>query len=128
MQEEFVSEDLEVLVKKLWQEINSGHEYSVIDSYNQFYGICLEICEWQKEQGKKWLADNHRQVFNSGWEEGFEAGRDDMVEQMMKDGIDATVHKLGNNYLKEITADEISKALEPYNNGDKVKIIIIKED
>ena len=115
MQEEFVSEDLEVLVKKLWQEINSGHEYSIIDSYNQFYGICLEISEWQKEQGKKWLADNHRQVFNSGWEEGFEAGRDDMVEQMMKDTVDASVDSTMAHKLR-------------VKEGSRVKLAIIKED
>lgn len=37
-------------VKKIWSEINTGHEYSIIDSYNQFYGICMEVAEMvQKE-------------------------------------------------------------------------------
>lgn len=36
--------------KKLWNEINTGHEYSIIDSYNQFYGICMEIAEMVQEE------------------------------------------------------------------------------
>lgn len=47
------SEDLEEVVEKLWQEINTGHQYSILDSYNQFYGICLDVCEWQKQQMMK---------------------------------------------------------------------------
>lgn len=30
---------------KIWQEINTGHEYVIIDSYEQFYGICVQIAE-----------------------------------------------------------------------------------
>ena len=37
-------------VKKLWNEINTGHEYSIIESYNQFYGICMEIAEMVQEE------------------------------------------------------------------------------
>ena len=32
-------------VTEIWQEINTGHEYVVIDSYEQFYGICVQIAE-----------------------------------------------------------------------------------
>lgn len=38
--------------------------------------------------------------------------------------FDATVCKIGNTYLKEMDKDAIVKALEPYKNGDKVKVII----
>ena len=38
--------------------------------------------------------------------------------------FDATVCKLGSIYLKEMDKDAIVKALEPYNDGDKVKVII----
>jgi hypothetical protein len=46
---EHVSEDFEVEVKNLWEEINTGHSYSVVDSYNLFYGLCMDIADWQKE-------------------------------------------------------------------------------
>lgn len=48
--EEPVNDSFEAEVKKLWEEINTGHNYSIVDSYNQFYGLCMEIAEWQKEQ------------------------------------------------------------------------------
>jgi hypothetical protein len=38
--------------------------------------------------------------------------------------FDAIVCKFGNTYLKEMDRDAITKALEPYKNGDKVKVII----
>lgn len=38
--------------------------------------------------------------------------------------FDATVCKIGSTYLKEMDKDAIAKALEPYKNGDKVKVII----
>jgi hypothetical protein len=38
--------------------------------------------------------------------------------------FDATVCKIGSTYLKEMERDAIVKALEPYKNGDKVKVII----
>lgn len=38
--------------------------------------------------------------------------------------FDATVCKIGNTYLKEMDKDAIVKVLEPYKNGDKVKVII----
>lgn len=38
--------------------------------------------------------------------------------------FDATVCKIGSTYLKEMDRDAIAKALEPYKDGDKVKVII----
>ena len=38
---------------------------------------------WQQEKDKKWLADNHKQIFNNGWEEGFEDGRDGAYDEMI---------------------------------------------
>jgi len=49
-EEKPASEDFEEIVKGLWDEINTGHEYSVIESYNVFYGLCLDIANWKKEQ------------------------------------------------------------------------------
>ena len=48
--EDNTSGELDTIAKKLWDEINTGHQYSVLDSYNQFYGICLEVCEWYKQK------------------------------------------------------------------------------
>ena len=48
-----VCEELEEIIKRLWEEINTGHNYSIIDSYEQFYGICLDIARWQKEKDNR---------------------------------------------------------------------------
>ena len=48
--EEPINDSFETEVKKLWMEINTGHSYSIVDSYNIFYGLCMDIAEWQKEQ------------------------------------------------------------------------------
>jgi hypothetical protein len=50
LQQEPANDSFEDEVKRLWEEINTGHSYSIVDSYNQFYGLCLEIADWQKEQ------------------------------------------------------------------------------
>lgn len=42
----------------------------------------------------------------------------------IKNSFDAVVCKNCNIYLKEMDKDAIVKALEPYKDGDKVKIII----
>ena len=60
-------------------------------------------------------------------EDAFIYGATWMKNQMMKDSFDATVCKVGATFLKEMDKDCIVKALESYSNGDKVKVIIIKE-
>ena len=42
----------------------------------------------------------------------------------MSHSFDATVCKVGISHLKDMDADTVAKALEPYKNGDKVKVII----
>lgn len=51
--QELVNEGLEEEVRKLWREINTGHEYAILDSYDILYGMCLDIANWQKEQFEK---------------------------------------------------------------------------
>jgi hypothetical protein len=79
---------------------------------------------WQKEQDKQWLAENHKHIFNNGYEEGFEAGRDDMEDEMMKDAKDYTLSEtpLGLNPMIRLTLPN-----GKYHKGDEVKIIIIKK-
>ena len=78
------------------------------------------------KEDKKWLADNHKKIFNNGWDEGFGAGRDSMEEDMMKDAIETKITCDDNSrfpiikYQLPLTYD--------CKIGDKVKLIIIKED
>ena len=47
--------------------------------------------DWQKEKDKIWLAENHKQIFNNGYEEGFESGRDDAYDEITKKSFKRTV-------------------------------------
>lgn len=122
---------------------------------------------WQQEKDKKWLADNHKQIFNNGWEEGFEDGRDDAYdeqEELVSEDLEEAADNAFNNVLnnheivnvrsclemfrfgaewkeKQIIAKAINGTARPDDNeiwcnltsnnledGDKVKVILIKED
>ncbi len=86
--------------------------------------MAIYFANWRKQQDKKWLAGNHKRIFNNGYEEGFEAGRDDMEEQMMKGAIETSVCAK----LDGIHIDILPKQLKGYRFGDKVKVLIIKCD
>lgn len=47
--------------------------------------------DWQKEKDKIWLAENHKQIFNNGYEEGFESGRDDAYDEIMEKSLKRNV-------------------------------------
>ena len=42
-------EQIERLSKKLWGDINNGHEYSMV-TYTEFLGIVTEVCEKMQEE------------------------------------------------------------------------------
>lgn len=58
----------------------------------------------------------------------FEAGAQWQKEQMMKGAIDAHIIAIGQNaVVKEENEDDFRKCLSKFQDGDKVKVIIIKE-
>ena len=67
----------------------------------------------------------HETSFKWGFEEGSRWKR----EQMKKDAIDARVLAIGHNAIvREENEDNLRKyLLSKFHNGDKVKVIIIKE-
>lgn len=90
--------------------------------------IAIYFANWRKQQDKKWLANNHKQIFNNGYEEGFEAGRDDMEEQMMAKAVNGFViediEEGNGDFL--LSADYLSKDMG-LKDRQKVKVIVIKE-
>ena len=84
-----------------------------------------------KEQQKLWR-EEIEQACISGGEMGIELARDTRYKENLEaievalelNSFDATVCKNGNTYLKEMDKDSIIKAIEPYKDGDKVKVII----
>ena len=79
--------------------------------------------------------------FNLGWDEhscltmnraGFESVARHFAEwqksQMLKEAVKGEVYKFGEiAYVKECSNAELTKYLSQFNNGDKVKIIVIHE-
>lgn len=144
LQDEPVSEDFEEVVKKLWNEINSVHEYSVIESYNVFYGLCLDIANWQKEQFEKErlkhcneltkeqaqiesdFVVNHLKKHNRTptFIYAIEYGMKLQEKQMMKGAIDV---KINRDTLYDLKPFIHEKYLD-YKIGDKCKMILIKEE
>lgn len=76
--------------------------------------------------------DEFYHISKSSAGEAFILGLKEAIEKLEINTTDssftATVHKFCNTYLKEMNVDDIDNALKNYNNGDKVKVIIIKED
>ena len=112
-----VSEDLDDVADRKFFEnakLNSTGERYEIRKLGQsmFRHFAHYFADWQKEREY------------TCYEEAFEDGCKWQKEQMIKDAIDATVYKTGNTYLKGMDRDAIVKALEPYKDGDKVKVII----
>jgi hypothetical protein len=126
LQEEPVSDDFE----EACNQMSKAAIISKCEAGNPFfsdgdYKLGFKAgANWQKEQDKQWLAENHKHIFNNGYEEGFEAGRDDMEDEMMKDAKDYTLSEtpLGLNPMIRLTLPN-----GKYHKGDEVKIIIIKK-
>jgi hypothetical protein len=92
-----------------------------------------DVANWQKEKDKKWLSESHKQIYNNGYEEGFESVRDDAYNEIMKDAVHGSVDypfiasdfpNIYPNYreLKDYCDRNDIK------DNDKVRLIIIKED
>ena len=51
------------------------------------------------------------------------------MDEMMKEAIDGEVYKYDKfSYVKEKNSNSLTEALTKFNDGDTVKIIIIKEN
>lgn len=96
--EEPVNDSFEAEVKKLWEEINTGHNYSIVDSYNIFYGLCLDIAEWQKEQQNMIEPVSDEQV----------------KESLIFEHKDKTCKENGNSLTQEPVSEDLEKEIDSY--------------
>lgn len=85
-----------------------------------------------KEQQELWRKEIEQACIHGG-EAGVELARDLRYKENLEvkeedlelNSFDATVCKISSStYLKEMDRDAIAKVLEPYKDGDKVKVII----
>ena len=88
-------------------------------SYNRYLSYLekqgeQKSAKWQKEQDKQWLDEEYKHIFAKGM--------DSMKQQMMKEAADAKITLLDG--ISYVSKDILSK----FKPGDKVKVIVIKED
>lgn len=57
------------------------------------------------------------------------AGAEWQKQQMLKDAVEGEVYKFGEvSYVKECNNAELTEYLSQFNNGDKVRIVVLKEE
>ena len=68
--------------------------------------------------------------YRGEWSGAFIAGANWQKEQMMKDAVNAeiTLGRLPDDWSLAYNPDELHRALLKFKSGDKVKIIIVKQD
>ena len=112
--EEPVSEDLDAEVEHY---IRIGG-YDGLDSEMEVKKIANHFANWQKEK------DDEEKVLI--YKHGFE----DCKEQLMAKAVDATVHIDAGNYpyIPQIELYDYDKDIPLAKEGDKYKVILIKEE
>lgn len=107
--------------KSLEEEINKWLDGPTTDLRT----TARHFAEWQKQQFEK----NYKEIFNDYWTRGFEEGRADMKEELLKDAVEGEVYKFAHySYVKERNRDDLTKYLSKFNDGDKVRIVVLKEE
>lgn len=111
---ESISEDLDAEVEHY---IRIGG-YDGLDSEMEVKKIANHFANWQKEQEY------------TCYEEAFEDGASWKKEQMMANAIETTVHidAGGYPYIPQIELYDYDKDVPLAKEGDKYKVILIKED
>lgn len=62
------------------------------------------------------------------FQKAYELGKKDMKEQMLKDAVEGVVHHCMSAHYVETNETQLAEALKRFNDSDKVRIIIVKED
>ena len=115
--EESASEDLELAAKRILGGYACMGTFQDGKMYTEecMLDICMAGANWQKEKDVRdlFMSDNRN------FKKCYELGKADMKQQMMKDAVDATIPIHGQIWIDNNTS---------YKAGDKVKIIIVRED
>lgn len=118
--EEPVSEDLEQAINTYLATYFGGEKEK--QEWPFIKKMVIHFAEWQKEQDKQWLAEEHKHIFAKG--------RDSMKQQMMKDAVDGTFSfgELADGTPIDSIFVLDKEVKSKYKEGEKVKLLIIKEE
>ena len=124
LQEEPVSEELDEAIEKSFVYHDSrGDDFRSDKQIEIAYRQGFETgAKWQKEKDQKTieLAEDHAML----------TGMNKMKEQMMKDATEVTVHIDAGNYpyIPQLELYDYDKDVPLAKEGDKYKVVLIKED
>ena len=103
-----------------WQEKRNEETIKTAEDHAFLAGA-----DWQKEQDLAEMAQSKSPLSVAYTNRCFENGKQVMKEQMLKDAVDGVVENWNSEPHPEIT---IPLNPEEFTAGDKVKLIIVKED
>lgn len=127
MQEESVSEDFEKALASEWKAYNDRGAATVdaLEDNTQELAFAKGFyrgANWQREQDQSTieLAEDHAML----------AGMEKMKEEMMANATEVTVHIEAGNYpyIPQLELYDYDKDMPLAKEGDKYKVILIKED
>lgn len=95
-------------------------EDCAIDALEEAKNLVKAGAEWQKQQ----FEENYKEIFNDYWTRGFEEGRADMKEEMLKDAVEGFIFQSEDYYPKEL----IARYNGELKHGDKVRIVVLKAE
>ena len=120
--EEKLSEELEEAAEELFETIEIQEHENIFE--DTFKKIFIAGAEWMRKKDVEdmYMSDNRHFL------KCYEQGKVDMRVEMMKDAVEGEVYKFGDTaYVKENNNADLTKYLSKFDNGDKVKIIVIKQ-
>ena len=82
--------------------------------------MARHFAQWQKEQDDRFVDIIYQQ--------GIEKGKDDMEEQMLKEAVEAKIYGYDDGSFELIASWLDMPNNSIYKDGEKVRIIIVKED
>lgn len=125
--EEPISEDLLDEIHNRWED--DPHTKWPKCPYKDFKNIACHFANWQRERDAKYKADNNICCMKFDDIEAarigaYEQGKSNMKQQMMNTAIDGYIDQIE---YPGSTLIQLSENPKDFNNGEDVKVIIIKE-
>ena len=112
---EELDKSLEAEIQWYLREKCSGDDEPTVSEIARYFA------KWQYQKDREEFAKIRAKI----WCEGFDAHN----EQMLKNAVEGEVYKFGEvAYVKERNNAELTKYLSQFNNGDKVRIVVLKEE
>lgn len=130
LQKEPVCKDFEVALEK---KVREAQDWTYIEEEGGECPLNEEFGADDLEEFARWGAEWQKQQIldcNTTLQRTFELGKQEMKQQMMANAVDVTVHIDNGNYpyIPQMELYDYDKDIPLAREGDKYKVILIKED